>query len=93
MAMARPYAGLMQWLAGAQWELLGLKALAKAHERDGKLPWSRLFEEAITLAEQGFKVSPRLHKLLARRINPEWRKCLRRGRILSRWCALGHWHR
>lgn len=47
-----------------------LKALAKAHERDGKLPWSRLFEEAITLAEQGFKVSPRLHKLLARRINP-----------------------
>ena len=39
--------------------------LALAHRQHGKLPWARLFEPAITLAEQGFAVSPRLHSLLA----------------------------
>jgi gamma-glutamyltranspeptidase/glutathione hydrolase len=29
------------------------------------LPWARLFEPAIRLAEQGFEVSPRLHELIA----------------------------
>ncbi len=29
------------------------------------LPWADLFQPAIRLAEQGFAVSPRLHKLLA----------------------------
>jgi gamma-glutamyltranspeptidase / glutathione hydrolase len=38
--------------------------LAQAHRQHGKLPWARLFEPAITLAEQGFAVSPRLHTLL-----------------------------
>jgi gamma-glutamyltranspeptidase/glutathione hydrolase len=38
-----------------------LEALHKAH---GRLPWPRLFEPAIRLAEQGFPVSPRLHMLL-----------------------------
>jgi gamma-glutamyltranspeptidase/glutathione hydrolase len=41
-----------------------LHMLEQSHKRDGKLPWGRLFEPAITLAEQGFLISPRLHLLL-----------------------------
>lgn len=39
--------------------------LARAHVAAGRLPWARLFEPAIRLAERGFAVSPRLHRLLA----------------------------
>lgn len=39
-----------------------LEALHRAH---GRLPWRTLFQPAITLAEHGFDVSPRLAKLLA----------------------------
>jgi len=39
--------------------------LALAHRQHGTLPWARLFEPAIRLAEQGFPVSARLHTLLA----------------------------
>ena len=42
-----------------------LRGLEMAHQRQGKLPWADLFQPAIRLAEQGFAVSPRLHKLLA----------------------------
>ena len=38
-----------------------LRALELAHRRQGRLPWARLLQPAITLAEQGFAVSPRLH--------------------------------
>jgi gamma-glutamyltranspeptidase/glutathione hydrolase len=41
-----------------------LAMLAQAHRQHGRLPWARLFDPAIALAEQGFAVSPRLHKLL-----------------------------
>ena len=41
------------------------RLLAEAHKRWGKLPWARLFEPAIRLAEQGFSVSPRLSGMLA----------------------------
>ncbi len=41
-----------------------VKMLEMAHARLGQLPWARLFEPAIALAENGFAVSPRLHGLL-----------------------------
>jgi len=41
-----------------------LRMLESAHRAHGRLPWSRLFEPAIVLAEQGFAISPRLHLLL-----------------------------
>ncbi|HVZ44440.1 MAG TPA: gamma-glutamyltransferase [Ramlibacter sp.] len=40
-----------------------LRALELAHREHGRLPWATLFEPAIRLAEQGFKVSPRLATL------------------------------
>ncbi|MGE4370621.1 MAG: gamma-glutamyltransferase [Burkholderiaceae bacterium] len=43
----------------------GLVALlGMLHERHGVLPWPRLFEPAILLAEEGFLVSPRLNALV-----------------------------
>lgn len=39
-------------------------AMAKAHQRQGKLAWSDLFGPAIRLANEGFAVSPRLNSLL-----------------------------
>jgi len=47
-----------------------LHAFKKAHEKYGKLPWSQLFEDAISLAQNGFIVSPRLEKLLQLQFNP-----------------------
>ena len=41
-----------------------LRVLELAHRQYGKLPWAKLFEPAIALAEQGFAVSPRLHMLI-----------------------------
>ena len=38
------------------------KLLEDVHKRYGKLPWASLFEKPITLAEQGFAVSPRMAK-------------------------------
>lgn len=41
-----------------------LHLLEQAHRQQGRLPWADLFVPAISLAEQGFAVSPRLHALL-----------------------------
>ena len=41
-----------------------LRALELAHRQHGRLPWARLFEPAITLARQGFAISPRLAAIL-----------------------------
>lgn len=41
-----------------------LKMLEKAHSEHGALEWEALFAPAITLAEEGFEVSPRLHEIL-----------------------------
>jgi gamma-glutamyltranspeptidase / glutathione hydrolase len=41
-----------------------VRMLEMAHSQYGKLPWARLFEPAIALAEGGFKVSPRLNTMI-----------------------------
>ena len=41
-----------------------VRMLEMAHQQHGKLPWAKLFEPAITLAQSGFKVSARLSGLL-----------------------------
>jgi gamma-glutamyltranspeptidase/glutathione hydrolase len=41
-----------------------VRMLESAHRQHGRLPWARLFEPAMALAEQGFRVSSRLHTLL-----------------------------
>ena len=41
-----------------------LSVLETAHKEHGKLPWATLMQPAIQLAEQGFKISPRLHHAL-----------------------------
>lgn len=42
-----------------------VKMLEVAHKQYGKLPWARLFEPAIRLADAGFPMSARLNMLLA----------------------------
>jgi gamma-glutamyltranspeptidase/glutathione hydrolase len=42
-----------------------VRMLEEAHKRYGRLPWERLFQPAIRLADDGFAVSPRLHALIA----------------------------
>jgi gamma-glutamyltranspeptidase / glutathione hydrolase len=42
-----------------------LRMLALAHERFGKLPWATLIAPSISLAEDGFALSPRVRALLA----------------------------
>lgn len=41
-----------------------VRMLELAHRQHGRLPWAALFEPAVTLAEQGFEISPRLHRQL-----------------------------
>jgi gamma-glutamyltranspeptidase/glutathione hydrolase len=43
-----------------------LRMLELAHGAHGRLPWARLLEPAIQLAESGFRMSPRLYRLLGR---------------------------
>ena len=42
-----------------------LRALERAHERSGRLPWRRLFGRAIELASGGFAMPPYLHELMS----------------------------
>ncbi len=42
-----------------------LRLLEVMHQKSGKLPWAKLFQPAIGLAEQGFPVSPRLAAAIA----------------------------
>src|SRR5207244_4298985 len=42
-----------------------LRALELAHRRHGRMPWARLFEDAIRLAKDGFPMPRRLSLLLS----------------------------
>ena len=49
------------WVSGKAVGSPGAVALYKtAHDQSGKIEWSKLFNHAINLAENGFEVSPRL---------------------------------
>ena len=41
-----------------------VRMLEMAHRQHGRLPWAQLLQPAITLAETGFQISPRLHTQL-----------------------------
>ena len=43
-----------------------MRMLEAAHRRHGRLPWADLLQPAIARARDGFEVTPRLHRLLAR---------------------------
>lgn len=51
-----------------------VKALELAHAEFGTLPWNTLFDDAINTATNGFKVSPRLAKLVALDYHPGLKK-------------------
>lgn len=51
-----------------------VKALELAHAEFGTLPWNTLFDDAINTAKNGFKVSPRLAKLVALDYHPGLKK-------------------
>ncbi len=42
-----------------------VRLLEVAHARHGKLPWEQLFEPAIFLAERGWMLSARVHRMLS----------------------------
>jgi gamma-glutamyltranspeptidase / glutathione hydrolase len=42
-----------------------LKMLEMAHQKHGKLPWAKLFDEAIRLSENGFSISNRMSVSIA----------------------------
>jgi gamma-glutamyltranspeptidase/glutathione hydrolase len=42
-----------------------VEMLEALHREHGRLPWARLFDDAVRLSEQGFPVSPRLARMIA----------------------------
>ena len=42
-----------------------MKLFEVVHAKHGTLPWAKLFEPAIALAESGFPISPRLYTMIA----------------------------
>jgi len=70
----KPDGKLMRWPEAASGGLsVGvpglLRMLELVHRKHGRLPWARLFEPAIQLAEDGFTVSPRMAQSIAN--NPD----------------------
>jgi gamma-glutamyltranspeptidase/glutathione hydrolase len=65
-ARGRPMSSLDAQASGRSVGTPLLIAMLKlAHEDHGRLPWARLFEPAIRLAEEGFAISPRLAGFIA----------------------------
>ncbi|MCP4183519.1 MAG: gamma-glutamyltransferase family protein, partial [Hyphomicrobiales bacterium] len=60
-----------------------VKLLETAHKKHGKLPWKKLFEPAIQLANKGFVVSPRLNALITRSAESLYRFETTRNYFLS----------
>ncbi|SNS51590.1 gamma-glutamyltransferase 1 Threonine peptidase. MEROPS family T03 [Sphingomonas laterariae] len=48
-----------------------IRLMADAHRKWGKLPWAKLFEPAIRLAENGYAVSPRMARFMGY-VSPLW---------------------
>jgi gamma-glutamyltranspeptidase/glutathione hydrolase len=46
-----------------------VRVLEQAHDRGGRLPWRRLFDRAIALADRGFAMPPYLHEVLGETSN------------------------
>ncbi len=66
-AAGRPLGFAAAVIGGRSVGVPGLfQMLELAHRDHGVLPWVRLFEPAIRHAREGFRLSPRLHTLLAR---------------------------
>jgi gamma-glutamyltranspeptidase/glutathione hydrolase len=42
-----------------------IRLIELAHARHGRLPWARLFQPAIGLARDGFRITPRMHRALS----------------------------
>ncbi len=62
-----PYGFVQAWRSGLSTGAPGVIALlARAHADHGALDWSTGFDHAITLAENGFEVAPRLNALASR---------------------------
>lgn len=56
---ARVFSGLSVGVPG------NIALASKAHAEHGRLPWAKLFEPAIALAEDGFVMNQRLHQSLS----------------------------
>lgn len=66
-AAGKPLAFFDAVVGGRAVGVPGLLAMLElAHRRHGRLPWARLFEPAIALAETGFPISPRLAAAIAK---------------------------
>jgi gamma-glutamyltranspeptidase / glutathione hydrolase len=60
----RPMPFERPWWAAVRWACRALRMLEARTAQHGRLPWAQLLQPAITLAEQGFRVGPRLHTQL-----------------------------
>ena len=66
-----PLSFVEAWTSGRAVGVPGVVAmLAMAHADHGARPWAENFDPAITLAEDGFAISPRLHGLIVQASNP-----------------------
>src|SRR5690349_9628372 len=65
-AQGKPLSFFRAVIGGKSVGVPGVVALLyETHRRHGRMPWQRLFDRAIELAERGFPVSKRLATLLA----------------------------
>jgi gamma-glutamyltranspeptidase/glutathione hydrolase len=65
MENGKPMARMQAVVGGKSVGVPGVVRLMDVlHKRHGKLAWAKLFEPAITIAEEGFSISPRLNALL-----------------------------